>query len=152
MARALRPAVILIALASILFLLAGGLDAWHRAPDYAALESYAFGVVNLVVAVAIARGNERVLALRMGLAAFFVVERPVTALVFPTPLDAVTVHFVTAVVELVILLSTLRVWHLGHSVGAADLSMLSLTAAPAAPIAAMAAPESGKKSKKKRKK
>lgn len=147
MAGAMRPAVVLIALASILFLVAGGLDAWYGSPDYASIESYAFGIVNLVVAVLIARGNERILALRMGLAAFFVVERPVTALVFPTPLDAVAVHFVTAVVELVILVSTLRVWHLGHSVGAADLSMLSLTAEPAAPV-----PAPVRADKKKRKK
>ncbi len=150
MAGAIRPAVILIALASILFLLAGGLDAWHHAPDYASYESYAFGIVNLLVAVAIARGNERTLAFRMGLAAFFVVERPVTALAFPTPLDAVVVHFVTAVVELVILLSTLRIWHLGHSVGAAELSMLSLTAEPDAPIPVPVAPTDGAKSKKKK--
>ncbi len=152
MAGAVRPAVILIALASILFLLAGGLDAWHGAPDYASIESYVFGVVNLVVAVAIARGNERILALRMGLAAFFVVERPVTALLFPTPFDALAVHFVTAIVEFVILLSTLRIWHLGHSVGTAELSMLSLTAEPARPFAAMADAASGKKNEKKRKK
>ncbi|MDE3113312.1 MAG: hypothetical protein KGN00_03235 [Chloroflexota bacterium] len=151
MAGALRPAVILIALASILFLLAGGLDAWHGAPDYASIESYLFGVVNLVVAVAIARGNERILALRMGLAAFFVVERPVTALVFPTPLDAAAVHVVTAVVELVILLSTLRIWHLGHSIGDAELSMLSLTAEPAAPIPAAAEPRRVKNKKQKKK-
>lgn len=148
MARAMRPAVVLIALASILFLVAGGLDAWHGAPDYASIESYGFGVVNLVVAVLIARGNERILALRMGLAAFFVVERPVTALIFPTPLDAVAVHFVTAVVELVILVSTLRVWHLGHSVGAADLSMLSLMSEPAAPAPAPAEADHKKKRKK----
>lgn len=151
MAGALRPAVVLIVLASLLFLLAGALDALQGAPDYATAESYVFGVVNLVVAVLIARGNERTLALRMGLAAFFVVERPVTAILLPTPADAVAVHLVTAVVEAVIFLSTLRVWRLGHSVSAADLSLLSLSAQPAVPAPAPATRE-GKKGKAKGKK
>lgn len=151
MAGALRPAVVLIVLASLLFLLAGALDVLQGAPDYASIESYVLGAVNLIVAVLIARGNERILALRMGLAAFFVVERPVTAVVLPTPIDAVAVHMVTAVVEAVIFLSTLRVWRLGHSVSAADLSLLTLSAQPAAPAPA-AASGGGKKGKAKGKK
>jgi hypothetical protein len=66
------------------------------------------------------------LALRMGLAAFFVVERPASAVILPTPTDAVAVHIVTAIVEAVIFISTVRLWRLGHSVSAADLSMLTL--------------------------
>ena len=126
MAGALRPAVVLIVLASLMFLLAGALDALQGAPGYASTESYVLGAVNLVVALLIARGNERMLALRMGLAAFFVVERPASAVILPTPTDAIAVHIVTAIVEAVIFISTVRLWRLGHSVSAADLSMLTL--------------------------
>jgi hypothetical protein len=126
MAGALRPAVVLIVLASLMFLLAGALDAFEGAPGYASIESYALGAINLIVALLIARGNERMLALRMGLAAFFVVERPASAVILPTPTDAVAVHIVTAIVEAVIFISTVRLWRLGHSVSAADLSMLTL--------------------------
>lgn len=126
MARALRPAVALIVLASLLFLVAGRLDHLSGVGEYLWVESYAFGVVNLIVAVAIARGSERILALRIVLAAFFVVERPATAILFPTSLAAFAVHLLTALVELVVLVSTLRVWRLGHGV-AADISLLSLT-------------------------
>jgi hypothetical protein len=150
-AGALRPAVVLIVLASLMFLLAGALDALQGAPGYASAESYALGVVNLVVAVLIARGNERMLALRMGLAAFFVVERPASAVVLPTPTDAVAVHIVTAIVEAVIFISTVRLWRLGHSVGAADLSMLALSSEPVAPLAAIVRPDKKQEKNKKRK-
>lgn len=134
MAVALRPAVLLIALASILFLVAGALDTYHGISDIASVESYALGAVNLLVAVLIARGSERTLALRIGLAAFFVVERPVSAVAFGAqPLDVVAVHLVTALIELVILISTLRLWRLGHSVGAAELTLLSASAALVGP-------------------
>ncbi len=138
MALALRPAVLLIAVASLLFLLAGALDTLSGCAQTggslqcgevgpAATESYAFGVVNLIVAVLIARGNERILALRIGLAAFFVIERPVSAAAFGSkPVDIVAIHLLTAAVEAVILVSTLRLWRLGHSVSASDLQMLSL--------------------------
>lgn len=139
MALALRPAVLLIALASLLFLLAGALDTLSGCSPagalgcndirYAAIESYAFGVVNLLVAVLIARGNERILAARIGLAAFFVVERPVSAFALGSQaVDVVAVHLLTALVEAVILVSTLRIWRLGHSVSASDLEMLAIGA------------------------
>lgn len=128
MAVALRPAVLLIALASLLFLVAGALDTYHGVAGAAPIESYAFGALNLLVALLIARGNERMLALRIGLAAFFVVERPVSAVAFgDQPIDAVAVHLLTALIELVILISTLRLWRLGHSVGAAEMDLLSVT-------------------------
>lgn len=134
MALALRPAVLLIAVASLMFLLAGALDTLHGcAPagctglSPSAMESYAFGIVNLVIAVLIARGNERMLAVRIGLAAFFVVERPISAVAFGSkPIDVVAVHLLTAAIEAIILVSTLRIWRLGHSVSESDLQMLSL--------------------------
>lgn len=122
MARALRPAVLLMLLASALFLIAGILDGASGAI------SYAFGAVNLIVAVLIARGSERVLALRIGLAAFFVLERLASALLFgPKSIESVGVHVLTAAVEAVILASTLRLWRLGHSVTSQDLAFLSLS-------------------------
>lgn len=131
MAVALRPAVLLILVASLLFFAAGVLDTAGGAVDAAAMESWAFGAVNLLVAVFIARGNERTLALRIGLAAFFMVERPVTAVAFgPKPIEAIALHMATAIVEALILISTLRVWRLGHSVSQTDLAFLSLPSTP----------------------
>jgi hypothetical protein len=137
MAVALRPAVVLIAVASLLFLVAGWLDQSGEA-DLPAIESYVFGAINLLVAVLIARGNERILALRIGLAAFFMFERPVTAVAFgEKPLVSIAVHFLTAVVEAIILVSTMRLWRLGHSVSETDLAFLTLpTAAGPAPATA----------------
>lgn len=152
MAIALRPAVLLIVLASLLFFAAGWLDsnsaagqctAEPRPPEctlvaLSSIESWVFGLLNLLVAALIARGNERTLALRIGLAAFFMVERPLTALTFgPKPMESVALHLVTAILEAVILVSTLRLWKLGHSVGQSDLSLLTLPSGPA-PLAATA--------------
>jgi hypothetical protein len=142
MAVASRPAVILIGVASVLFIVAGWLDQSGGA-DVAAIESYVFGAVNLLVAVLIARGNERILALRIGLAAFFMFERPVTAVAFgEKPLVSIAVHLVTALVEGVILVSTMRLWRLGHSVSQTDLAFLTLPAA-ATPATAGAAAGGG---------
>ncbi|MBI2323936.1 MAG: hypothetical protein HYY42_07265 [Chloroflexi bacterium] len=132
MAVALRPAVLLIVLASILFLAAGVLDTTSGAVDAAAIESWIFSAVNVLVAVFIARGNERILALRIGLAAFFMVERPLTAVAFgPKPIEGIALHMATAIVEAFILISTLRVWRLGHSVSQTDLAFLTLPTSPA---------------------
>lgn len=138
MAVALRPAVLLIILASLLFFAAGYLDTAAGAADVSTYASWVFGAVNLLVALLIARGNERMLALRIGLAAFFVVERPVTAVAFgPKPVESIAMHMATAVLEAIILFSTLRIWRLGHSVGQADLAFLDLRSAPLAATAGM---------------
>jgi len=137
MAVALRPAVALIALASLLFIVTGWLDS-ANALAVSSVESWIFGAVNLLVALLIARGNERILALRIGLAAFFMVERPVTAVVLgPTPIESIALHLVTALVEAVIFVSTMRVWRLGHSVSEADLAFLTLPSV-SSPLAATA--------------
>jgi hypothetical protein len=154
MAVALRPAVLLIVFASVLFFAAGWLDSNSafeicKEPPRPAecdlvaissMESWLFGAINLLVAVFIARGNERILALRIGLAAFFMVERPVTAVAFgPKSLESIALHMGTAIVEAVILISTLRIWRLGHGVSQSDLALLSLPTSPA-PLAVAAGP------------
>lgn len=130
MAGALRPVVILMLAASLLFVAAGVLDgvypggkAWTLG-DLAVL-SYVFALVNTFVAVLVARGSEKSLALRMGLSLFFVVERPLSAFFLGSKSGAsIGVHLLTAVVELVILASAFRVWRLGHSVATGDLEQL----------------------------
>ena len=133
MAGALRPVVVLMLFASFLFVLAGLLDgaypggvAWltGTTADLAAL-SYVFAVVNTVVAALVARGSERSLVARIALAAFFVVERPVSAFVVGDKSAAsIATHLLTAIIELVILLSALRVWRLGRSFAPKDVDTL----------------------------
>lgn len=146
MAGALRPAVLLILLASVLFVLDGYFDGVYPGGPHGSLESYSglgwtsylFAVANALVAIAIARGSERMLALRIGLAAFFIFERPVSAVALGVkPLESLVVHVLTALIELVILASTMRVWRLGHSFTDTDLSLLTLPATPS-PAAATA--------------
>ncbi|HKW77447.1 MAG TPA: hypothetical protein VJQ09_00015 [Candidatus Limnocylindria bacterium] len=143
MAGALRPVVLLMLFASLLFLAAGildgvypGGDSWNVG-DLAGI-SFVFALVNTAVAVMVARGSERSLALRMGLSLFFVFERPVSAfLVGSKSTPSIGVHLLTAFVELIILVSAIRVWRLGHSVGAGELDTVFAldtrmpTAAPA---------------------
>src|SRR5919198_4663444 len=110
--------------ASLLFVLAGVFDgvypggsAWlvTNGPDVAAL-SYVFAIINTVVAALVARGSKRSLVSRVGLAGFFVFERPFSAIVLgPKSTASLVTHLVTAIIELVILLSALRVWQLGNS-------------------------------------
>jgi hypothetical protein len=134
MALALRPAVLLMALASALFFVAGALDgiypggpAWSF-DAYGGLgwTSYAFGLVNAAVALQIARGSERMLVSRVGIAFVFVIERAVSAFL-PTPKGdaSIAVHLITAGLEALILLTTFRVWRMGR-VSAAELSLLTM--------------------------
>jgi len=130
--------------ASILFLLEGVLDgaypggpSWFTgtAADFSIL-SYLFAFVNTVVALFVARGSERSLVARIGLAGFFVLERPLSAFIFgEKPIASVGTHLLTAAVELIILISAVRVWRLGHSLAARDVDVLfSLEGpSPAAP-------------------
>ena len=133
MAAALRPVVLLMLVASALFVVDGILDgvypggpAWFtgRYQNLAEI-AYVFAILNTLVAYLVARGSERSLMARIGLSAFFVVERPLTAFVLgPKELPAVIVHLATAVVELVILVTAVRVWRLAHSIGEAEMSSL----------------------------
>ena len=138
MAGALRPVVILMLLASVLFVLAGIFDGVYPGgplpfTDLAAI-SWVFAIINTVVAYLVARGSERSLALRMGLSLFFVVERPASAFLIGTHSTAsVVVHLATAVVELVILVSALGVWRLGHSVATGDMDQLYSLEQPTPP-------------------
>ncbi len=141
MAGALRPVVILMLLASVLFVAAGALDGvYPGGPAWSltdlAVVSYAFALVNTLVAILVARGSERSLALRMGLSLFFVFERPVSAfLVSEKSTASIGVHLATALVELIILASAIRVWRLGHSIASSELDALfaldSVTPVPA---------------------
>lgn len=142
MAGALRPVVLLMLLASALFVAAGVLDGAYpggKAGDLGDLAaiSYVFALVNTLVLILVARGSERSLALRMALSLFFVFERPVSAFIVgskSTP--SIAVHLATALVELVILLSAIRVWRLGHSVPSGDMDQLfALDAASPVPAA-----------------
>jgi hypothetical protein len=133
MAAALRPVVLLMLVASALFVVDGVLDgvypggpAWFTGKYQNLAEiAYVFAILNTLVAYLVARGSERSLMARIGLSAFFVIERPLTAFVLgPKELPAVIVHLATAVVELVILITAVRVWRLGHSIGESEMSSL----------------------------
>ena len=124
MAGALRPVVLLMLLASVLFVVDGFFDgvypggpAWFTGKyDNLAEISYVFAILNTVVAIMVARGSERSLQSRIGLSVFFLIERPVTAFALgPKPVESVITHFATAGVELLILVTALRVWRLGNA-------------------------------------
>ena len=148
MARAMRPVVVLMLLATILFVVDGLLD--HAASNQPILDEYkgvgwtsfVFAIANLLMTVAVARGSERTLLGRIALSAFFIVERPLTAFVLgPKPITSVAVHVATAVVELVILVGALRVWRLGHSLVPADMdAMFSLDPSGVAAVPVPIAP------------
>ena len=124
MAGALRPVVLLMLFASLLFVVDGFFDgvypggpAWFtgRYNNLAEI-SYLFAIVNTVVAVMVARGSERSLQSRIGLSVFFLIERPITAFALgPKPVESIVTHFATAAVELLILVTALRVWRLGNT-------------------------------------
>ena len=124
MAGALRPVVLLMLLASVLFVIDGIFDgvypggpAWFTGKyDNLAEVSYLFAILNTVVAIMVARGSERSLQSRIGLSVFFLIERPVTAFALgPKPVESIVTHFATAGVELLILITALRVWRLGNA-------------------------------------
>ena len=153
MARAMRPVVVLMLLATVLFIADGLLD--HNVAGTNGFDdhkgvgwtSYLFAFANLLMTIAVARGSERTLLGRIALSMFFIVERPVTAFVLgPTPIEAIAVHLATAVVELIILVGAIRVWRLGHSLVSADMdAMLALDSAsprpdPTLPLAMPAVP------------
>lgn len=140
MAGALRPVVVLMVLASLLFVLDGWLDGaypggegWIGGSAFHGLGilAYVFALVNAAIAFVIARGSERTLLGRIALSAFFLVERPLTAfLLGPKDALAVGVHLATALVELVILIGALRVWRLGRSIEQPDLDAAFALDAP----------------------
>lgn len=124
MAGALRPVVLLMLFASLLFVVDGLFDgvypggpAWFTGKYNNLGEiSYLFALLNTVVAVMVARGSERSLQSRIGLSVFFLIERPITAFALgPKSTESIVTHFATAGVELLILVTALRVWRLGNS-------------------------------------
>src|SRR2546430_2854459 len=110
--------------ASVLFVVDGFLDgvypggpAWFTGKyDNLAEIAYLFAILNTVVAIMVARGSERSLQSRIGLSVFFLIERPVTAFALgPKPIESIVTHLATAGVELLILVTALRVWRLGNA-------------------------------------
>lgn len=140
MAGALRPVVVLMALASALFVVDGlldgaypGAEGWVGGPLHYGLGviAYIFAIVNGGIAFVIARGSERTLLGRIGLSAFFMLERPITAFALgPKEAPSIAVHFATALVELVILLGAVRVWRLGRSIEGSEMDAAFALDAP----------------------
>jgi hypothetical protein len=127
--------------ASLLFVVDGFFDgvypggpAWFTGKyENLAEISYLFAIINTVVAVMVARGSERSLQSRIGLSVFFLIERPVTAFALgPKPIESVLTHFATAAIELLILVTALRVWRLGNTPQDADALFALEGSSPAA--------------------
>ncbi|MDQ2915415.1 MAG: hypothetical protein M3T56_19485 [Chloroflexota bacterium] len=141
MAGALRPVVLLMLFASFLFVVDGYFDgvypggpAWFTGKyENLAEISYVFAIINTAVAIMIARGSERSLQSRIGLSVFFLIERPITAFALgPKPVESIVTHFATAGVELLILVTALRVWRLGNTPHDADTLFALEGSSPAA--------------------
>src|SRR5207244_4768502 len=142
-AGALRPVVLLMLFASVLFVVDGFLDgvypggpAWFTGKyDNLAEIAYLFAILNTVVAIMVARGSERSLQSRIGLSVFFLIERPVTAFALgPKPIESVITYFATAGVELLILVTALRVWRLGNAATDVDALFALEGSSPAAQV------------------
>lgn len=138
----IRTVVLLMAVAGALFFTAGFLDQVY--PGGAGwlgpgVLSHVFGAANVVVAVAIWRGSEQGLMLRIALAAVFFVERIGSAFLFgPKSAPSVGVHLLTAAVELAIFVLSFRVWRLGRSADTTALEALAF--APAAGLTRVGLP------------
>jgi len=132
---------VLMLFASLLFVVDGFFDgvypggpAWFtgRYNNLAEI-SYIFAIINTVVAVMVARGSERSLQSRIGLSVFFLIERPITAFALgPKPVESIGTHFATAAVELLILVTALRVWRLGNAAPDVDALFALEGSTPAA--------------------
>jgi hypothetical protein len=127
--------------ASLLFVVDGFFDgvypggpAWFTGKyDNLAEISYLFAIVNTVVAVMVARGSERSLQSRIGLSVFFLIERPITAFALgQKPIESIVTHLATAGVELLILVTALRVWRLGNAAPDVDTLFALEGSTPAA--------------------
>jgi hypothetical protein len=140
-AGALRPVVLLMLFASLLFVIDGYFDgvypggsAWFTGKyENLAEISYVFAIINTAVAIMVARGSERSLQSRIGLSVFFLIERPITAFALgPKPFESIVTHFATAGIELLILVTALRVWRLGNTPHDADTLFALDGSSPAA--------------------
>jgi hypothetical protein len=127
--------------ASVLFVVDGVFDgvypggpAWFTGKyENLAEIAYVFAIINTAVAIMVARGSERSLQSRIGLSVFFLIERPITAFALgPKPIESVVTHFATAGVELLILVTALRVWRLGNATTDVDALFALEGSSPAA--------------------
>src|SRR3979409_2779874 len=93
MAGALRPVVLLMLLASVLFVVDGILDgvypggpAWFTGKYQNLAEiAYIFAILNTAVAYFVFRGSERSLVARIGLSAFFLISGRPPAFILGAP-------------------------------------------------------------------
>jgi len=129
--------------ASVLFVVDGVFDgvypggpAWFTGKyENLAEIAYVFAIINTAVAIMVARGSERSLQSRIGLSVFFLIERPITAFALgPKPIESVVTHFATAGVELLILVTALRVWRLGNAATDVDALFALEGSSPAAQV------------------
>lgn len=116
-------------LASLLFFAAGLLNGaypggtgWVDHPGTAWI-THGFGALNILVAFWVWRGSERGLLTRIVLAAVFLAIVAVLALRQPTG-PSVIIYFLTALIEVVIVVDAIRVWRISHEADTRDLEML----------------------------
>jgi hypothetical protein len=116
-------------LASLLFFAAGLLNGaypggagWVDQPGTAWI-THGFGMLNILVAFWVWRGSERGLLTRIVLAAVFLGIVAVLALRQPTGAPLI-IYFLTALIEVVIVVDAIRVWRISHEADTRDLEML----------------------------
>ncbi len=121
MAPTIRPVVFWMVLSAGLFFVGGVLDgvypggrAWPpEAGNGAPWIAYASGVVELLLAGLIIRGRDWAFFAAIGIAAFFVLERPLAPLMLTyTTAPGYAVHFLTAIAQVFTMFSALRVFRL----------------------------------------
>lgn len=121
MAPALRPLIFWLALSAALFFASGVTDgvypggrAWPPAPGNGApWIAYPFGVIELLLAALIVRGRDWAFFAAVGIAAFFIVERPLAPLIVNyTTLAGYAVHFLTGVAQVFTMFTALRVFRI----------------------------------------
>ena len=120
-----REVFALMVLAAFFFFAAGALNgvypggpAWIDHAGGYAWVMYLFGLLNLVVAALIWRGNERGLLTRMVLALVFIVVIVGLLLISPLTPALTVIYAVTAFLEVIILVQSFRVWRLGRGADA----------------------------------
>lgn len=128
-------------LAAVLFVVAAVLNGvypggtgWVDHPGSAWI-AYVFSLLNIAVALMIWRGSERGLLARVVLAAVFLLVLVWLLLLQPTS-AALLIYGVTALIEVVILVDSIRVWRLGREMDGRDLDAVFSLDAPVGVAAA----------------
>jgi hypothetical protein len=123
MAPAVRPVVRWMLLSALLFLATGIVDGvypggrnwppspWGGAPWIA----YAFGAVELLLAILVAKGRDWAFFAAIGISAFFALERPLGPLMVQyTSVEGYALHFMTGVAQLLTMFAAMRVFRTLH--------------------------------------